>query len=68
MSDLVGNPEDRFSQNVAHFMTIQNENFQMKQCDIFLIFMVVLTSTHNLGFLEKMKKIMYTPVNPSFSI
>ena len=29
---------------------------------------VVLTSTHNICFRAKIKKIMYTPVNPSFTI
>ena len=28
----------------------------------------VLTSTHNLCFLAEIRKIMYTPVNPSFTI
>ena len=28
----------------------------------------VLTSTHNLFFLAEVRKIMYTPVNPSFTI
>ena len=40
----------------------------IKQCDIFLIFMLVLMSTHNLGFKQKLKKVMCTPVNLSFSI
>ena len=28
----------------------------------------VLTSTHNLCFLSKIREIIYTPVNPSFTI
>ena len=46
MSDLVGNPEDRFSQNEAHimiiclfnaaiFIAVKIGNFQMKNCGIF---------------------------------
>ena len=42
MSDLVGNPEDRFSQNKAQLYSdiscCKNGYFQMKNLDIFLIF------------------------------
>ena len=30
--------------------------------------LAVLMSTHNLCFFSKIRKIMYTPVNPSFTI
>ena len=115
MSDLVGNPEDRFSQNEAQinwhtccrlvqqvlyginnpndpiscanialntlqkhadeiycnfFTAVKNDNYQMKNCDVFLIFAknskAVLASTPNLCFRAKIRKIMYTPVNRSF--
>ena len=64
---------------LRYFTAIKNDNFQMKICDIFLIFAqnidhgytldppqceAVLTSTHDLYFREK----MYTPLNPSFTI
>ena len=48
-------------------------NFQIKNSDIFHISAqnrkgeAVLTSTHNLCFLTEIRKIMYTPVNPSFT-
>ena len=49
----------------------------MKKCEIFLNFAqnidrwyteAVLTSTHDLCFRAKIRKKMYTPVNPSFTI
>ena len=56
----------------------------MKNCDIFSYFAqnidrgytleppqrgeAVLRSTHNLCFRAKIRKIVYTPVNPSFTI
>ena len=48
----------------------------MKKCDIFLMFAqnidggtgAVLASTHDLYFRAKIIKIMYTFVNPSFTI
>ena len=62
----------------------KNENFQIKKknSDIFhtsaqntdcgtrenRLGEAVLTSTHNLCFRAKIRKIMYTPVNPSFTI
>ena len=65
-------------QYTAIFHCCKNDNFQMKIFDIFLIFdrnidcgytlEAVLTSTQNLCFRAKKKKIMYTPVNPSFTI
>ena len=63
------------------FKECKNAYFQMKCFDIFLIFAqntdrgytlelseAVLTSTRNLCFRAKKKKIMNTPVNPSFTI
>ena len=54
----------------------ENENFQIKSSDIFHIspqnidcgYSLVLTSTHNLCFEQKKRKIMYTPVDPSFTV
>ena len=59
----------------------KTENFQMKNCDIFHIsaqnidcryslepHRAVLTSTYNLCFRAEIRKIMYTPANPSFTI
>ena len=55
----------------AIFHGSKNINFQIKNCNFFLIFArnneAVLTSTHNLCFGEN-KKIMYTPEHPSFTI
>ena len=56
-----------------------NKSFQMKSSDNFHISAqnidcgyrlgeAVLTSTHNLCFWAEIRKIMYTPVNPSFTI
>ena len=39
----------------------KNDSFQMKICDFFFD-EAVLTSTHDLCFRSKIKKIMYTPV------
>ena len=67
-------------QYTAIFHCCKNDNFQMKFFDIFLIFAqnidcgytlepeAVLTSTHNLCFGAKIRKNMYTRVNPTFSI
>ena len=65
------------------FSALKFGNFHMKKCDIFLVFAqnincgytiepllfseAVLTSTHNICFRAKNKK-MNTPVNPSFTI
>ena len=60
----------------------ENENFQIENSDIFhisaqsidcgytleLLWWVVLMSTHNQCFWAEIRKIMYTPVNPSFTI
>ena len=56
----------------------RNENFQIKNSDIFHISAqnidcgysgeALLTSTHNLCFSAEIRKIVYTPVNPSFTI
>ena len=65
-------------QYIAIFQGCKNDYFQMKIFDFFLIFAQnidcgytlepVLTSTHNLCFGAKIRKKMYTPVNPSFTI
>ena len=62
----------------AIFHGCKNDNFQMKKVDNFLIFdqnidrgytlEPVLTTTHNLCFRAKIRKNMYTTVNPSFTI
>ena len=48
------------------------KNQVKKKTDIFHIYAqnieAVLTSTHNLCFLAEISKIMYTPVNSSFTI
>ena len=59
----------------AIFNDCKNGNFQMKNCDIFIIFAqnidcgstLDLKRTHNLYFRAKIRKV-YTPVNPSFTI
>ena len=68
-------------QYTAIFHGRKNDNFQMKNCDIFLIFAqnidrgytlelseAVPTSTNDLCFRAKIRTKMKTPVNPSFSI
>ena len=92
MSDLVGNPEDQFSQNEAQlwsdapssfifpitiaslnmqytaiFHGCKNDNFQMTNCDIFLVFAQVNVRTA-IYVLEHKHYKMYNPVNPSFTI
>ena len=54
--------------NILQFFTVvKKDNFQMKNCVVFLIFAyeAVLTSTHNLCFGEKIRKIVY-PCKPRF--
>ena len=67
--------DNRPMQYTAIFHGCKNDNSQMKNYDIFLIFAqnidrveAVLTRTHNLCFRAKNMTIMYTPVNPSFTI
>ena len=65
-------------QYTVFFRAIKIGNFQLKNCDIFLFFAhnincgyllePPLTGTHNQCFRAKIRKIMYTPVNPSFAI
>ena len=69
-------------QYAAIFKGCKNGNFQMKNCDIFLIFAQNIDFWYTLEppqrggsneypqslFKSKNKKIMYTPVNPSFTI
>ena len=69
-------------QYTANFHGCKKDNFQMKNCDVFFLFLLktwivctrlnrlseaVLTSTHNLCFGAKIRKTC-TPVNPSFTI
>ena len=56
--------------NILKILSPKNENFQIK---VFYssaknIDEAVLTSTYNLCFWAEKIKIMYTPVNPSFTI
>ena len=82
MTQLIHGPKRHYAnmsvQYTAIFHGCKNDNFQMNFFDIFLIFAQnidcvytleppLLTSTHNLCFRAKNKKIMYTPVNPSFT-
>ena len=64
-------------QYTAIFHSCTNCNFQMKKCDIFLIFAQnidrgypepVLTGTHDQCFIAKIRKKMNTRVNLRFSI
>ena len=64
------------------FYRRKHENIKMKNCDIFLIFAQNIdckcsleppqrggsNEYHNLCFQPEIRKIMYTPVNPSFTI
>ena len=63
---------------IAIFHGCKNDNFQMKNYHIFLFLLVgthwnclteaIQTSTHILYFRVKIRKNMYTPINPSFTI
>ena len=67
---------------IDYFTTKKNENFQIKNSDIFLISAQNIDCGYSLEpprrggsneypqymFSSKMRKIMYTPVNPSFTI
>ena len=78
----MGSKIDRITQKcpcniLQYFTAVKNGNFHMKKCEIFLNFAqnidrwyteAVLTSTHDLCFRAKIRKKMYTPVNPSFTI
>ena len=69
-------------QYTATFHGCKNDNFQMENCDSFLIFAQNIDRWHTLEppqgggsneyprsmFLSKNKKKMNTPVNPSFTI
>ena len=72
-SSLTWHYEIMSMQYYAILYGCKNENFQMKNCDIFLIFAqnidcgyeAVLTSTHNLCFRAKIRKLcipMLTPI------
>ena len=68
--------------NMLKILPPKNENFQIQNSDIFHISdqnidcgysldrlaEAVLTSTHNLCFWAEIRKLMYTHVNPSFTI
>ena len=60
--------------NISKISLPQTEKISVKSSDTFHISAqnidcgYVLTSTHNLCFRAKIRKIMYTPVNPSFTI
>ena len=61
--------ENTSMQYTAIFHSCKNDNFQMKNCDIFLIFAQNIDrGTHDLCFRAKIRKKIYTPVNPSFTI
>ena len=51
--------ENMRMQYLVIFHCCKNDNFQMKNCDIFFYFCVeaVLTSTHNLCFRAKIRKL-----------
>ena len=64
-------------QNTAIFNGGKNGNVQMKNCDIFLIFAQIIYCGYalepreavlDLCFRAKVRKMMYIPVNPSFTI
>ena len=62
-------------QHTAIFHGCKNYSFQLDFLDLFHVFAqnidcwyTVLTNANNLCFRGKNKKIMYTPVNPSFTI
>ena len=69
-------------QYTALFYGCKKDNYQMKNCDVLLIFAQNIDCGYTLEppqlggsneylqsmFLSKNKKRMYTPVNPSFSI
>ena len=51
------------------FTVVKKDDFQMKHCDIFLIFAQNIDCGYTLDPPQsKNKKIMYTPVNPSVTI
>ena len=63
--------------NILKILPPKIENFHVKNSDIFHISAqnidcgygeAVLTSTHNICFRAEIRKIVYSPVNPSFTI
>ena len=63
--------------NILKILPPKIENFQVKNSNFFHISAqnidcgydeAVLTSTHNICFWAEIRKIVYTPVNPSFTI
>ena len=84
MSDLVGNPEDRFSHNEAHFhaMTLGKHghaiyyDFSRLQKQYFLndfvlyIFLIFVQNIdpQSINWTKNQQSHVYSPVNPSFTI
>ena len=62
--------------NILKNLTPKSEKFQIKNSDVFHIsaknidcgYSLEPTSTHNLCFCAEIRKIIYTPVNASFTI
>ena len=59
--------------NILKILPPKHENFQIKNTDIFLISAQNIDCGYSLEypqsmFLSRNKKIMYTPVNPSFTV
>ena len=60
--------------NILKLFPLKKENFQIRTSDIFHISAQNIdcgrsrAETHNLYFWAEIRKIMYTPVNPSFTI
>ena len=54
--------------NVLKILPPKTENFQIKNSDIFHISAQNIDCGYNLCFWAEIRKIMYTPVNPSFTI
>ena len=54
--------------NILRILPTKNENFQTKNSGSFIRFEAVLTSTYNLCFWADIRNLMYTPVNPRFTV
>ena len=52
--------------NFFNFHGCKNDNFKMKNCDVFLIFAQNMECGYSLESKKKKKK-LYTPVNHSFT-
>ena len=60
-------------QYTAISKTVKSDNFRMTKCDIFVFFSQNIDCGNTFEYLQfmllsKNKKIMYNPVNPSFTI